>query len=401
MSGVSAPESSRSSVVLPAPLSPSTTTREPRSTASETSVNTSSDPYDLDSPSAVSGVRPAGAGVGNRTRATRSRARAPSVPASSRSARLAICWAAVALVALARILSAWASSAPAFFSALARSRLRRRSSCSRGLQVFLPADVVDVGLGPVGVQVPDLVDDLVEQLDVVADHHDAALVRAQEVAQPGDRVGVEVVGRLVEQQRGRVGEQDPGQLDPAPLAAGQRAQRLVEHPVGQAEVGADPGGLGLGRVAAERGEAVLQPAVPAHDRVLGRVVGGLGQLDLGLLQLVQQGVQPAGGQHPVAGEHGEIAGARILRQVADLAAPVDAAVVRQRLAGQHAQGAGLAGAVAADQPDAVAGLDAQGRAGQQDAGAGTQLQGGCGDHGDALPGSSGRGQCGDWPGQDT
>jgi hypothetical protein len=252
---------------------------------------------------------------------------------------------------------------------------------SARLQVFLPAHVVDVDLGPVGVQVPDLVDHPVEQIDVVADHHDTAVVRAQEVAQPGDRVGVEVVGRLVEQQRRRAGEQDPGQLDPPALAAGQRAQRLVQHPVGKPQVGADPGRLGLGRVAAERGEPVLQPAVAAHGRVAGRVVGGLGQLDLGLLQVVQQGVEAAGGQHPVLAQHGKVAGARVLRQVADLAAPVDGAAVRQRLAGQHAQGGGLAGAVAADQPDAVAGLDAQGGAGQQDPGAGTQLQVGGGDHG--------------------
>lgn len=42
--GVSVPASSLSSVVLPAPLSPSTTTREPRSIARSTPVNTSSDP---------------------------------------------------------------------------------------------------------------------------------------------------------------------------------------------------------------------------------------------------------------------------------------------------------------------------------------------------------------------
>jgi hypothetical protein len=196
-----------------------------------------------------------------------------------------------------------------------------------------------------------------------------------------------VVGRLVEQQCRRAGEQDPGQLDPPALAAGQRAQRLVQHPVGQPQVGADPGRLGLGRVAAERGEPVLEPAVPAHHGVPGGVVGGLGQLGLGLFQLVQQGVQAAGGQHPVLAQHAEVAGARVLRQVADLAAPADGPAVRQGLAGQHAQGGGLAGAVAADQPDPVAGLDAQGGAGQQDPGAGTQLQVGGGDHGDALPGS--------------
>jgi hypothetical protein len=40
-----------------------------------------------------------------------------------------------------------------------------------------------------------------------------------------------VVGRLVEQQRVGAGEQDPRELDPAALAAGQRAQRLLEQAI--------------------------------------------------------------------------------------------------------------------------------------------------------------------------
>ena len=56
------------------------------------------------------------------------------------------------------------------------------------------------------------------------------------------------------------------------------------------------------------------------------------------------------------------------------------AAVGLALAGQHAQRGGLAGAVAADQADAVAGLDAQGGVGQQDPRPGPQLQVGCGDH---------------------
>ena len=64
MSGASVPDSTRSSVVLPAPFSPSTTTRAPRSMARSTSVKISSEPYDFDSPCAVSGVLPHGRGLG-------------------------------------------------------------------------------------------------------------------------------------------------------------------------------------------------------------------------------------------------------------------------------------------------------------------------------------------------
>ena len=54
----------------PAPFNPRMTTREPLSMARSTSVNTSSDPYDLESSAAVRGVLPHGAGLGKAIRAT-------------------------------------------------------------------------------------------------------------------------------------------------------------------------------------------------------------------------------------------------------------------------------------------------------------------------------------------
>ena len=113
------------------------------------------------------------------------------------------------------------------------------------LEVGLPAHVVDVDLGPVGVEVEHPVDGRLEQRGVVADHDQPALVGLEEVAQPDDRVGVEVVGRLVEQQRLGAGEQDPGQLDPPPLATGEGLQRLAEQPVLDAEAVRDLRGLRL------------------------------------------------------------------------------------------------------------------------------------------------------------
>ena len=74
-------------------------------------------------------------------------------------------------------------------------------------------------------------DGLVEQVEVVADDEQRAAVAAQELHQPRLGVGVEVVGRLVEQEHVAAGEEDAGQLDPAALAARQHAERQVE-PVG-------------------------------------------------------------------------------------------------------------------------------------------------------------------------
>ena len=211
-----------------------------------------------------------------------------------------------------------------------------------------------------------------EQLDVVADHDEPALVLLEEVAQPDDGVGVEVVGRLVEQQRLGAGEQDAGELDPAALTAGERAERLLEHAVGQAEARGDRGGLGLGGVAALGEEVRLGVAVAAHRLVARRVVGR-GHPLLGGAHPAYGLVEAAGGQDAVAREHLEVDVARVLREVADLAAAGDRAGGGLALAGEDPGERRLAGAVAADQADLVAGADAEGRALQQQAGAGTQL----------------------------
>ena len=111
------------------------------------------------------------------------------------------------------------------------------------LQVGLPAQVVHVQTGPLRVQVEHLVDHVGQQAHVVADHHQAAAVALEVITKPDHRVGVQVVGRLVQQHGLGIGEQDPGQLHPAALAAGQGVQRLMQHPVGQAQAGRDRGGL--------------------------------------------------------------------------------------------------------------------------------------------------------------
>ena len=152
----------------------------------------------------------------------------------------------------------------------------------------------------------------------MADHHQAAAVALEVIAQPGHRVGVQVVGGLVEQHGLGAGEQDPGQLDPAPLTTGQGVQRLVQHPVGQAEAGGDRGRLRLGRVPAEHREPFFQAGVGADG--VGRR-GGVrsGHRRLGRPELGAQLVEPARGQHAVDGQHVQVPGTRVLRQVPDSA----------------------------------------------------------------------------------
>ena len=62
----------------------------------------------------------------------------------------------------------------------------------------------------------------------MTDDDEAPGVGAQVVAQPQDRVVVEVVGGLVEQKGVGLLEQDTGELDPAALAAREGADGLVE-----------------------------------------------------------------------------------------------------------------------------------------------------------------------------
>ncbi len=378
MSGCSVPDSTRSSVVLPAPLRPSTTTRAPRSIASVTSVKISSEPYDLDSSCAVSGVRPHGrrlreAQLGDLVLGPHALGAGQQLLGPLEHALRSL-----GLGRLGAHLLGLRGERPGGLLGVGPLALAPLLVGLALREVALPADVVLVERGPVGVEVEHLVDHGLEQLDVVADDHQATGVLLQVAPQPGDRVGVEVVGRLVEQQRRRVGEQDAGQLDPAALAAGERPDPLPQHPLGQAQVAADPGSLGLGAVAAEVAEPLLEVAV-APQQVL--VVGPLGQLDLHLLQPAQHLVEPARRQHPVAGEDVQVTGPGVLRQVADLPAAHDAAGRGQRLAGERLGERGLAGAVAADQAHPVSRLDTEGDVLQQGARTCAQLDVLHGDHG--------------------
>src|SRR5690606_8556316 len=98
-----------------------------------------------------------------------------------------------------------------------------------GGEVALPVHVVDVDLAADRVQEPHLRDDGIQQVDVVADDHESTGEGPQEVPQPHDRVVVQVVRGLVQEElnvtrvgiAGR-GEQDARQFHTAPLTPGQR-----------------------------------------------------------------------------------------------------------------------------------------------------------------------------------
>ena len=139
------------------------------------------------------------------------------------------------------------------------------------------------------------------------------------------------------------------------LAAGERADRQVEPVVLQPEAGGDAAHLALGRVAAVEAELLLGPGEAAH-RPLGRV---LLHLDAQLLDADHGLVEPAARQDVAHGRGGVVDAVepRVLGQVAEAAGAVDDPGEGHLRAAQHLEQARLAGAVAADQADLVAGAD--------------------------------------------
>ena len=97
-----------------------------------------------------------------------------------------------------------------------------------------------VGNALAAIEFEDPARDVVEEVAVVGHDQDRAGIVAQMAFQPGHRLGVEMVGRLVEQQQFRLVEQQLAQRDAAALAArklchvgivgraAQRVHRLVD-----------------------------------------------------------------------------------------------------------------------------------------------------------------------------
>ena len=97
-----------------------------------------------------------------------------------------------------------------------------------------------VGDAAAAIELENPAGDVVEEVAVVGDDEDGARIIAQMAFEPVYRLGVEMVGRLVEQQQFRRLQQQPAQRHAAALAAGkllhlgivgraaQRVHRLVD-----------------------------------------------------------------------------------------------------------------------------------------------------------------------------
>ena len=193
------------------------------------------------------------------------------------------------------------------------------------------------------IELEDPASDIVEEVAVVGDDQDRARIIAQMAFEPQYRLGIEMVGRLVEQKQLGLFEQQPAQRDAAALAAGelrhlgavgraaQRIHRLIDLGI---EI---PQALGL--------DLVLE---------LGHLVGGLvGIIGGEFVVAVEDRLLRRDALHDVFAHGLSGIELRLLRQVTDAGALGDPAlaVIFGVDAGHDAQQRRLAGAVDAEHAD--------------------------------------------------
>ena len=184
------------------------------------------------------------------------------------------------------------------------------------LEVGVVAAAVDLDPLQASVDLDDRRHRPAEELPVVADHDDRHLGPRHERLEQGQPLGVEVVGRLVEQVHVVPGQQQRRQAGACRLAAGQRRHRQVEVHL-ETEVAGHHGAAGVEVRGAERGP-VLQRAgerVVGSGRAVGQGVrGGVQGVGRGrdagtALPGARRPSRPAGARPPGPGSPGARAAA--------------------------------------------------------------------------------------------
>ncbi|MNO47861.1 hypothetical protein D3C76_381850 [compost metagenome] len=224
---------------------------------------------------------------------------------------------------------------------------------------FQPAGVVAFERNALAtVEFENPAGDVVEEVAVVGDRHHGAREVVEEVFQPGDRVGVQVVGRFVQQQHVRSGQQQTTQRHAALLATGEvfdlrvpcrQAQRIggdFQLTLEVVAVGSLDDGFQLGLLGGQRVEVGVRLGVGGVDLV---------QTGLGLFDL-------ANGFFDDIADGGLRVELRLLRQVANVDARHRAGFTFDLgVDARHdAQQGGFTRAVQAEHADLGAGEERQG-----------------------------------------
>jgi hypothetical protein len=175
---------------------------------------------------------------------------------------------------------------------------------------------------------------------VVRDDDQRAAVPLKELLEPVNGLEVEVVRRLVEQQRLRVAKQRLREQDADFLAAGDFAHLLLVQLVGDVEPLQQDRGVTLGGVAVLVADDALELAEP-HAIVIGHV----GALFVERLPFGQCFPQPGVAHDDRVDDAVLVEGELILAKDAELVRPRHRALLRRQFAGQQLHEGGLAGAV--------------------------------------------------------
>jgi len=225
-------------------------------------------------------------------------------------------------------------------------------------------------------------DGFVEQWQVVRHDQHPSPVSGQPFDEPGLGVEVEMVGGLVEQQDVGLGEKDPGQFDPSPLTAGHGCHRLAQFVISDAQGGCHPLRLGLGDEPTLGFELVVEAPETAYPPVT-LVTGQIVKPAPSVLDLALHGPDVAGHQDPLQGSGIDVlqlGKGGLLGEVTDGPGAQHRSVGRVELSGQGAHQCGLAGSVAAHEPDAVSGLHTEGDPIDQSSRAGIDTEVACDQH---------------------
>ena len=242
-------------------------------------------------------------------------------------------------------------------------------------QVAARRPLADVGREVAGDRLDVLVLDrqdppahALEQPAVVRDEDEGPRVVEEELLEPLDRVDVEVVRRLVEQEQIGVGEQRAGQGHACEFAARQRVQTALEHLLGQAEALGDSGEAAAVRVAAELLEATLELLVRAHRVAqLGAVLVEARHGLFGRPQPALEGDGVAEGLGEVVADRtvGDELGRLLVEPDPASAGASDRALIRLLLVRHEAQDRRLAAPVSTHQDRVVVAVEGEGDVGEQ------------------------------------
>ena len=216
--------------------------------------------------------------------------------------------------------------------------------------------VVAAGVGDdrLVVDVGDVGADVVEEVAVVRDGDDRAVVAGEEVFEPVDGVEIEVVGGLVEEQGLGVAEERLREEDADLLAALELGHLALVELVGDVEALEKDGGVGFGLVAVFVADDAFELA-EADAVFVGHL--GLGVDDLALFERGPEGL--------VAHDDGvdDAVGVEVvlvLPEDAELFGADDGALLGVELAGEDLHEGGFAGAVGAGEAVAAAGGEGDG-----------------------------------------